>query len=221
MSMLQIIVGALAAAGLVFLFLRRMAARQKRITDQAVALFANVEALLENPERKPGTSTGSWTLTGRWSGTFFQFTTIVDTLAVRKLPVLWLMVTLPKPQNIEATIDLVMRPAGPTTFSKFDFLPHSLPLPAAYPVEAVIRSDLESITVPTVMAQALPIFERWRGKEFLLSPKGLRMVFRLAEADRARYGVLREARFDDARIGTELARETMTALLQLDKDLKA
>ena len=46
------------------------------------------------------------------------------------------------------------------------------------------------------------------------------MVLRLAEAERGRYVVLREARFDGTQITADMAQEAMTALLQLDKDLK-
>ncbi len=220
MSIFQTILGGLVAAALVFVFFRREVARRNRAAGQVTTLFADVAALLDNPSRKPGDSAGSWTLTGRWGGADFQFTTIVDTLAVRKLPVLWLMLTLPRPQKIPATIDMVMRPAGPTTFSKFDFLPHGLALPSGFPVEAVIRSDGERAHVPDAMAAALPVFLKWHGKELLLSPKGLRMVLRLAEAERGRYVVLREARFDGTHITADMAQEAMTVLLQLEKDLK-
>ena len=66
---------------------------------------------------------------------------ITDTLALRKLPSLWLMVTLPGELPVKATFDLMMRPAGPTTFSNFDHLPATVTAPPDFPIDAVIRTD--------------------------------------------------------------------------------
>ena len=58
-----------------------------------------------------------------YKGHDVRVTALADTLAVRKLPGLWLMVTLPGALPVSATLDLMMRPAGATTFSNFDLLP--------------------------------------------------------------------------------------------------
>ncbi len=217
---LNIFLGCLAAIVLAVLFVRRTRQQAQRRLASADTLFADVEPLLGNPTRVQGESFGSWKLTGSYQGQTFQFTTLVDTLAVRKLPSLWLLVTLPKPQRFSSTIDMMMRPAGPTTFSNFDFLPHTLMLPPGFPADAVIRSDQAKASLPlSAMSAALDLFHSGRGKELLLSPKGLRLVLQVAEADRARYGVLREARFESARIEPALAAHVMNTLLQLDNDL--
>lgn len=217
---LQILIGILVALALGFVLLRRMASKRQQAVQDAEVLFADVGALLQDFERHPGESVGSWKASGRYRDRLFQFTTVVDTLAVRKLPSLWLLVTLPAPTGLGATYDLMMRPAGPTTFSNFDFLPQTLPTPAGFPPEAVLRTDALAGAVPAdALRPLLPLFTQRRGKEILLSPKGLRIVVQLAEAERARYGVLREARFSGACIDGPLASEIMNGLLQLKKDI--
>lgn len=57
------------------------------------------------------------------------------------------------------------------------------------------------------------------GKEFLISPKGLRIVLQLAESDRLRYGVFRQVDFGDVCIDPSLARQTMDTLLALENNL--
>ena len=100
---------------------------------------------------------------------------IVDTLAARKLPSLWLMVTRPAPQPVDQVFDFMMRPAGPSTFSNFDFLPHALPLPPGFPEHMVLRSDHPSLSVAIgLVPRLMPLFTAERGKELLISPKGLR-----------------------------------------------
>ena len=44
----------------------------------------------------------------------------------------------------------------------------------------------------------LSLFADGRAKELLVTPNGVRFVWLLAEADRARYGVFRQAEFGDA-----------------------
>lgn len=206
----------LALACAFYRYTKRRAAAQ---FESANLLFSELSQLLEGAERTPGESIGSWKVTGRYRNETFQFLTITDTLSVRKLPSLWLLVTLPKPQPISATFDMMMRASGQTTFSKFDFLPHTLPLPHDFPPEAVIRSDKQTPAPQQAMRGTLGLFQNNGGKELLISPKGLRIVIQLAESDKARYGVYREARFSDARIGAPLAVEIMNTLLQLNDNL--
>ena len=116
---------------------------------------------------------------------------------------------------------MMLRASGQTTFSKFDFLPHTLPLPRDFPPEAVIRSDHQSALPEAALRDAIGLFRHNRGKELLISPKGLRIVIQLAESEKARYGVYREARFPDAHIEAPLAIEIMNTLLNLNDDLAA
>jgi hypothetical protein len=208
----------LTLACVFYRYTKRRAAAQATSAD---LLYSDLLPLLENHERSPGESIGSWKVTGRYRREIFQFHTITDTLSVRKLPSLWLLVTLPKPQALAATFDMMMRASGQTTFSKFDFLPHTLRLPEDFPPEAVLRSDQQSPAPENAMRGALRLFRNNRGKELLITPKGLRIVIQLAESEKARYGVYREARFSDARIAAPLAIEIMNTLLQLDQDLNA
>ncbi len=194
-------------------------ARASKIATQH--LFSEVEPLLSGFELKPGDTAGSWKASGHYDGELFQYHVVVDTLSTRKLPSLWLLLSLPKAQPLQATIDLMMRPAGHTTFSQFDFLGHTIRTPADCPEAAVVRSDTASPWLPVqAMALAYPILQNHGGKELLLSPRGLRIVVQVSEADKLRYGVFREARFEDAVIDGQQARNIMNTLLAMDTTLK-
>ena len=56
-------------------------------------------------------------------------------------------------------------------------------------------------------------------KELLISPRGLRIVMHVAEVDRLRYMVLREARFDDTVIDAAFTEQAMKVLLALNAEL--
>jgi hypothetical protein len=219
---LQLIFGTLVATALGYLLYRKFWRRRQSADSAPSQMFRDVAQLLDGASLHAGEAIGTWKMQGKYQGHVFQLKSIVDTLMTRKLPSLWLMVTLPEPQHVSATFDLMMRPAGPTTFSNFDFLPHSLRTPVGFPEHAVIRTDQAGALLPSgLIGKHLGLFHDRRGKELLVSPIGLRIVMLIAEADRARYGVLREANFGDTVIDAQLAQQCMDTLLDLQHDLVA
>jgi hypothetical protein len=221
MTTLQAFIGIAVTCFFVGLIFRKYLRVRAKNVNQGKMLFAHVMGLFECPVVQRGSTVGVWTLAGQYRGQVFQLKTVVDTLATRKLPSLWFMVTLPEPQPVAGTTDLMMRAAGVSTFSNFDFLPHTYSLPAGFPEQATIRGDVvdgDSLISP--MRPHLEFFQHSRGKELLIAPKGLRIVVQLAEADKARYGVLREANFVDAIIDMDLARQMMDTLIDLRNNIR-
>jgi hypothetical protein len=154
--------------------------------DVVKRLFDSVETRLQ--------PTGFPRMTGRRQGLAFDLQVIPDTLTFRKLPALWVLVTLPEPMPLKATLDLLARPSGNEPFTKFATLPHSLPAPPGFPKDHGIRSDdATCLPPPGLISRHVGLFDDARVKELVLSPKGLRIVILAEEADRGRYLIFREA----------------------------
>ncbi|TPN85071.1 hypothetical protein FJ987_23160 [Mesorhizobium sp. CU2] len=155
---------------------------------------------------------GVATWAGTWDGQRAQVRTIVDTLATRKLPTRWLSVSITEPVAVPGTFDMMMRPGSATTFSNFDHLPHTLPKTTALPAEAVLRTDRRGVAFPQeLIAAHAGIFAESRAKELLITQKGVRIVWLLAEAERARYGVFRQAAFNNTAIDPALIEKLLEA----------
>ena len=153
------------------------------------------------------------TLTGWHDGHFVQLRPIVDTLSTRKLPIFWLQVTMPVPLDVEATFDFMMRPNGPSTFSNFEYLPHTAPTPHGLPQDGLLRTDdPDRLPAAGLIAPAFGLFSDPRVKELLVSPKGVRIVVQLAQAARAQYGVFRQAEFGDVQIDAAGLDEILAAM---------
>lgn len=220
MNSVQFVLGIIATCILSALLLWQYKSERAKRADQGRVLFEPVLPLFDAADLRRGEAAGVWMLTGRFRNHHFQLKTVADTLATRKLPSLWLLVTLPEPQAVSATTDMMMRAAGVSSFSNFDFLPHTLERPEGFPEQATLRSDVaDSTAVLALMAKHLDVFHGGRGKEFLISPVGLRIVVQLAEGDRARYGVFREANFAGTEIETGLATGLMETLINLRNDI--
>jgi hypothetical protein len=111
---------------------------------------------------------------------------------------------------------MMMRPGSPTTFSNFDHLKHTLPKAPGFPAEAVLRTDRRVARFPQgLIASHIEIFAEGRAKEMLITPKGIRIVWLLAEADRARYGVFRQAEFGDATLDAALIERLLVSVSAL------
>jgi hypothetical protein len=211
----------LIAAAVAYLLIKRTmnkAERQKQIPN---LLFAEVSSLFTETEIKPGESFGSHILTGNYDEHSFELKTITDTLNTRKLPSLWLMITLKSPIPIKHTLDMMMRSAGPSTFSNFDFLPVIIQAPSGFPEQAVLKSDEDRSPFDlNLLRPILNFFKNPHAKEFLATPKGLRLVIQLGEAERARYLVAREARFETTTISAADTRHALELLLALKNKLQ-
>ena len=155
--------------------------------------FDAVKPLFENGETQLQ-PTGFPRMTGRRKGLAFDLQAVPDTLTFRKLPALWVLVTLPEPLPLDATLDLMARPSGNEPFTRFSDLPQSLPTPSDLPKDIAIRSDDATCIPPhDLLARHADLFTDPRVKELVLSPKGLRIVILAEEADRGRYLIFREA----------------------------
>lgn len=182
---------ALAALGLWLAF--RLIRESRARTTARASYFDAVKPLFEGGETRVQ-PTGFPRITGRRGGLAFDLQAIPDTLTFRKLPALWVLVTLPEPLPLGATLDLQARPSGNEPFTKFATLPQSLPTPPNLPKDLAIRSDdATRIPPPDLIASHADLFQDPRVKELVLSPKGLRIVILAEEADRGRYLIFREA----------------------------
>ncbi len=217
---MQIILASLVAVALAILLYRRYINSEEQQKRYPHELFAPLVPLLENAKVEATETIGTNLLTGNYNGFPVQIKTIVDTLSTRKLPSLWLMITIPLKTAVPAVFNIMMRPTGPSTFSNFDNLPHTIPTPAGFPLDAVLRSDSENFAPPVAaMRNCLKSFAESRSKELLITPKGVRIVLQAAEATRARYGVFRQADFGDVFLNPELVKETIDLLVQLHSEI--
>lgn len=200
---------ALVAGAIALALVLHLAWLARTSRDRASAVLAVEQACIRTViadavDVSDGTA-GIITWEGSWNGRRVQVRTIVDTLATRKLPARWLSVSIIEQVAVPAIFDMMMRPGSPTTFSNFDHLEHTLPKAPGFPADAVLRTDVRGARFPQgLIASHLELFSEGRAKELLITPKGVRIVWLLAEAERARYGVFRQAEFGGATLDPAL-----------------
>lgn len=210
---------ALAALGL-WLALRLVREASARSHARA-SYFSAIKPLFDSGETRLQ-PTGFPRMTGRRRGLSFDLQAVPDTLTFRKLPALWVLVTLPEPLPLRATLDLMARPSGNEPFTHFATLPQSLPTPPDLPKEIAIRSD-DATRIPPhdLIARHADLFTDPRVKELVLSPKGLRIVILAEEADRGRYLIFREAEMGRAPLPPARLEPLLDRLAAIREDVLA
>ena len=176
---------------------------------------------LEHPRRGDG-SAGFPRLAGRYGGAELDLQAVPDTLTFRKLPALWVLVTLPGPQPLAGKLDLMIRPTGVEPFSHFHTLAHQIAPPPGFPDDCALRTDAPGALLPDdLLIPHLGLFEDECVKELILSPKGLRISFLAEEANRGRYLIFRDAELGRTALPFERVQPYLDALLALRRDLWA
>lgn len=195
----------LAVAGLWLLHRReRQAIKRQRgaFFDDCLDLFSETR-LLQDDVNYP-------VLEGRYGNHRVRLEPVVDHVVVRKLPSLWLLVTVYGDLPIKGTIDFLARPQNTEFYSPSAGLPESLPIPPGWPQHAHLRTDMADRSIPVdLLTPHMAIFDDLRTKELAVTPRGVRIVYQAGQAERAYYLVLRQARFEDAGLDRELARRLL------------
>ncbi|MBA3909675.1 MAG: hypothetical protein C0524_07250 [Rhodobacter sp.] len=210
---------AFAALG-IWLALRLFREVRNRTAARA-AYFDAVKPLFDGGETRVQ-PTGFPRVTGRRGGLSFDLQAIPDTLTFRKLPALWVLVTLPETMPVNATLDLLARPSGNEPFTRFATLPQSLPTPPDLPREVAVRSDDATRIPPAdLIARHSDLFDDPKVKELVISPKGLRIVILGEEVDRGRYLIFREAEMGQVALAPARLSPLLDRLAALREDILA
>jgi hypothetical protein len=146
-------------------------------------------------------------LEGKYRGLPVRLEPVLDDMGRRKLPSLWLKATLLVPSRERGVLDFIVRPQGIEFYSPSHDLPKRLPIPGEWPQHAILCTDSTG-RIPSLdrLTPHMRVFEDQRTKELLVTPRGVRLVYQAAQAQRAEYLVLRQAHFENARVDAALVR---------------
>lgn len=130
---------------------------------------------------------------------------IPEDLAFRRLPQLWLSITVYQATGLPGTIDVVRRANSTEFYAPASELPMGIPTPPEWPGETLVRGSQRAETVlARAVAPIAPILADPRVKEVLLTPRGIRIVSQLCEGERSSYLLLRDSRFPLSHVSPEI-----------------
>lgn len=130
-----------------------------------------------------------------------------DTLVMRRLPQLWLVVTLrERVEKPRPSIGALARPTGAEFYSRVLKFPARIETPAGLDPALLLRSDRRLL--PTDLARIAAvlgsIFHDPCVKEIAATPRGVRVVRQASEGERGAHLLLRQVRFPMRRLDPDL-----------------
>jgi hypothetical protein len=201
----------LAAAVTALAVLHRRARRTD--AEERRRLFAGVVPLLEDPRLTGDGVHGYPVLTGRLDGRPVTLRAIVDSVALRKLPVLWVELVVHRALAVGGTVNVLLRPQGTEFFSPDTGFARELEPPPEFPRPVRVSCASPEGAPPTrAFAPALDLLHDPATKELAVGRGGLRVVLRVAEGDQASYRTTRRVVFDRPRVSPDAVRRAVAAL---------
>lgn len=207
----------LALAGLTYIqrtHLRGVKSQRGSLFDQTKHLFDDVR-LTQDSINYP-------TLHGFYLGYPIKLEPIVDTTVFRKLPVLWLLITYYRPLPVASPVDILLRPTGSEFFSPNSTYAHEVVPGVEWPEHIRISSPTPSKAPPlSLFRPFVPFISDPLTKEVLVTSRGIRVVYQLAEGSQAHYRVTRGVELDTAAFTPARLRSLLAVLLEMSNTLAA
>lgn len=201
--------------GLVLLYRRERANERKkraRFFASCLDLFQTYRVVQEN---------GAYpVLTGTYRGQDLRLEPVVDDMACRKVPVLWLKIAVLRPMPYRGVFDFLMRPLGTEVYSPSSHLDYDVTPPDSWPRPAILRSDAPELMPPLeLVGPHIELFTDTNRKELVVTPKGVRLVCMIWQASRTHYLMLREIRFEETELDREVAAKYLDAAVAVVQSL--
>ncbi|WP_439537414.1 hypothetical protein [Methyloversatilis sp.] len=194
---------------------------QRRFGDERAAVFEHCTGLFDAVD-VAASGADYPRLSGRYGGAQFELQPVLDHVGYRKVPSLWLSLTLRTPLPVGGRFDLLMRPQNIEFWSASDSMDERIDLPADWPVHQISKVSPAGWRPPlnTLREAAGNLIDAPSFKELLVSPRGVRIVFRVGGVQRAHYLVMRALLPDETRIEPELLQPLLDAALRITASLK-
>jgi len=155
-------------------------------------------------------------LEGVYKGRRISLQAIADHIGFRKMPQLWLLLTVHEANPWHAVIDFIVRPQNIEFYSPWERLPVTLKPPANWPQFSALRTDDRAGMPPlSILEPYIDLFDDVKMKELMVTPKGVRIVYQANQARRTEYLVLRSLSFDNVCLSGETVRRLLDRAVNL------
>jgi hypothetical protein len=167
---------------------RRAVGRERRaVLDEVAPLFDDVEITQDG--------IGFPSLRGRRNGHTVTVALSVDTLTMRRLPTLWMLVSVLRRLPVRTPIDITLRPRPSDIVSAGLGFRYEHPVPADWPRDIRVATPEPALPPLEALEDFVELLELPTTKGVLIAPGGVRIVHELARGAVGQYRVVRRPKF--------------------------
>jgi hypothetical protein len=144
-------------------------------------------------------------LSGRVGDQNVDVRLICDTMTMRRLPQLWLQVTVLHEMQGITGFAVLVRPSNYEFYSMTGNFDHVIEPPPSFPSEVIVRADgpYGSVFFDRLAPTLAVILADPKVKEIAVTRRGIRIIRQAAEGRRGEHLLLRQAVFDHATVEAE------------------
>ena len=197
-----------AMAALIAVMVAEQLRQHRRLRREHGALLDQVTPVLEDSrlERDPSRLP---VIVGRHDGHDARLDVVIDALALRKVPRLFLRAAIHRRLPVGAPVFAVRMSSGSGMVENDPRLVRDLPTPGTWTEEVIVRTTEDGpARVPDELLRAGRMFDDPRTASVMVSPRGVRIAWEVARGDVAAWRVSRGARFG-GRVSADVARELL------------
>ena len=192
---------------------------RQQVMQARKAIFSDCYKLLNKAQSQPDRA-GFVSLTGQLQGVNASMAIEVDNLTPRKLPVMWLHLTVVRENAVPGTLDILARPNNTEFFSpSWEWSQTVRPL-TGWPDHARYMTRDVPPQLSAIDNDVKTLFADKRTKALLITPQYLRLTYMLRQGDRGHYLLLRAADFDYSPIDADEIAALIRQLKHLQDNLQ-
>lgn len=156
-------------------------------------------------------------LSGRIGDRNVDVRLICDTMTMRRLPQLWLQVTVLARMPTNAGFAVLVRPSNYEFYSLTGEFEHVIEPPAGFPSEVIIRGETPraGALLAKLSGPIADILQDPRVKEIAVTRQGLRIIRQADEGRRGEHLLLRQAVFDNGAVPPEALQSVLRKIESL------
>ena len=161
---------------------------------------------------------------GKLKGRTYRVALIPDTLTFRRLPQLWLDVTLKRDMPaVRGSVAILVRPSGADYYSLTDRLRDQLQPPWNFPENCLIKGQgaASQLTLDRIAPEVATLLRDPKIKEVVVSPRGVRIVRQFAQGSRGHHLILRQSVFEGAGFEAGELESVIHAIARIENALLA
>jgi hypothetical protein len=185
-----IVVGIAAILGLAAIQTRH----SRRVGRERGAVLRSVEGLFTDVTVTQN-GIGYPSLRGRWRGHWVKVELVVDTLALRQLPSLYMLVSVLRPLPVRTPVDITLRWRPTDIVSAGTGFSYEHAIPPGWPADVRVTTPEPSLPPLEALDDFVELLEQPSTKGLLIAPGGVRVVHALASGAVGQYRVVRRPKF--------------------------
>lgn len=209
------VISSLIAMSVYFLFQRSQVAIKKN----RAMLFNNCDGMLDNAS-KYYEGNGFPVIQGHYRGFDVQLNLIPDTIVMRKVPPLWLMVSIKANKQSKGTMDFIVRPQNSEFYSpgwRWDGL---FKTPSHWPQHSIAKYQDTKASISILDKFVPDLFRDEKVKQLLVTPNSVRITYMAKQAIRGEYLLTRGAVFDEQPLDSDAVKEIIEYAIAIRKNIE-